>query len=134
MSKGRSAELSQSRVRVALHAVVARADLYASAVGTTMLQIEETPSRPTEHDGKLWNSMPVYGPEGLLLANYRKVHLSRVLKSARRDLAIDQDGVVADQDADGIEALLLDEIEQPIHAPLLQPAKGPRRPLGAPPT
>ena len=30
------------------------------------------------HGGLLWNSMPVYGPDGLL-AIYRKIHLSRVL-------------------------------------------------------
>ncbi len=29
--------------------------------------------------GALWNSFPVYGPNGALAANYRKVHLSRVL-------------------------------------------------------
>jgi predicted amidohydrolase len=28
-------------------------------------------------DGKIYNSMPVYGPDGRLVANYRKVHLSR---------------------------------------------------------
>ena len=28
---------------------------------------------------KLYNSMPAYGPSGALVANYRKVHLSRVL-------------------------------------------------------
>eukprot|EP00966_Prymnesium_polylepis_P239412 5536651-Prymnesium_polylepis.1 len=31
------------------------------------------------YQGKLWNTMPVYGPEGRLLATYRKIHLSRVL-------------------------------------------------------
>lgn len=31
------------------------------------------------HEGKLWNTMPVFGPEGQMLALYRKVHLSRVL-------------------------------------------------------
>ncbi|KAL1510538.1 hypothetical protein AB1Y20_006841 [Prymnesium parvum] len=31
-----------------------------------------------EHEGKLFNSMPVYGPSGLQ-AVYRKIHLSRVL-------------------------------------------------------
>mmetsp|Transcript_36157 Transcript_36157/g.111886 ORF Transcript_36157/g.111886 Transcript_36157/m.111886 type:complete len:267 (-) Transcript_36157:9-809(-) len=30
-------------------------------------------------DGRLWNSMPVFGPDGALVTNYRKVHLSRVL-------------------------------------------------------
>ena len=32
-----------------------------------------------EHAGKLYNTMPVYGPDGALVAAYRKVHLSRVL-------------------------------------------------------
>ncbi|KAH8061218.1 hydrolase [Aureococcus anophagefferens] len=32
-----------------------------------------------EHAGKLYNTMPVYGPDGALVASYRKVHLSRVL-------------------------------------------------------
>jgi predicted amidohydrolase len=30
-------------------------------------------------DGKLYNSMPIYGPDGKLVQNYRKVHLSRVM-------------------------------------------------------
>lgn len=33
-------------------------------------------------DGLLYNSMPIYGPDGKLRANYRKVHLSRY--SSRR--------------------------------------------------
>ena len=32
-----------------------------------------------QHDGKLWNSMPTFGPDGNLVTVYRKVHLSRVL-------------------------------------------------------
>lgn len=30
-------------------------------------------------DGKLYNSMPIYGQDGKLVQNYRKVHLSRVM-------------------------------------------------------
>lgn len=30
-------------------------------------------------DGSLYNAMPIYAPDGTLVANYRKVHLSRVM-------------------------------------------------------
>ena len=30
-------------------------------------------------DGRLYNAMPIYAPDGTLVANYRKVHLSRVM-------------------------------------------------------
>lgn len=41
--------------------------------------VERAPTQHPQDPVDLFNSMPVYGPSGRLLANYRKVHLSRVL-------------------------------------------------------
>ena len=49
------------------------------------------------------------------------------------NLAVDHDSAVIDKNADGVEALFGDEVKQPVHAPLLQPAECPARALHAPP-
>lgn len=67
-------------------ALAADADGAAAASGSAVLAaaakrhgVVATGGVIEEHAGKLYNTMPVYGPDGALVAAYRKVHLSRVL-------------------------------------------------------
>lgn len=53
------------------------------------------------------------------IAQVDELWRTTLVKLARRDLAVDHDRAMADEDADGVEALLLNKVEQPVHTPLL---------------